>query len=81
MLNVTDQPVFLHSRLCIGTFTSLNSTLHQVSSHSEPHSEGSTPDITMGPRLPAIEQNRLSCLVAEYNHIFAVNPRKPTVRL
>ena len=69
MLNVTSQPVFLHSRLCNGTLISLNNTLHQVSSHSEPHSEGSTPDITMEPCPSAIEQNLLCSLVAEYSHI------------
>ena len=79
MLDVTNQPVFLRSRLCIGTLTSLTNTLHQVGSHSEPHSDGSTPDITMGPHLSAIEQNWLHCLLAEYSHIFAINLCKPTV--
>ena len=79
VLNVTNSPVLLHSRQCIGTLTSLNGTIHQVTSHSEPQWEGFATNITMGPCLSANEQNRLRHLVADYSRIFAANPRKPTV--
>jgi len=79
VLNVTNNPVHLHPRQCIGTLTSSNGTMHQVCSQSESQLEGFTTDITMGSCLSATKRNRLRNFVTAYSRIFAVNPRKPTV--
>ena len=79
VLNVSNNPVLLHSRQCISTLTSLKGTMHQVCSQPETQWEGFATDITMGPCLCATEQNLLRSLVADYSRMFAVNTCKPTV--
>ena len=61
ILNVTNNPVHLHSRRCIGTLRSLNGTMHQVCSQSEAQLEGFATILQWG--FVYLPLKRTSCII------------------